>query len=126
ELAGCGPSDMFMVVVAKSAWHPVGRRIGSLFSWINKPYSQGFIRLDPENPNGPPDMHLEMLSDARDLERMKVAVRKMAVFYATEALQAAAAHPFAATHGAMAKLVGDVNLGNWAATMVPALLTDGP
>ncbi|MCR6672009.1 GMC family oxidoreductase [Devosia ginsengisoli] len=126
ELADCGPSDMFMVVVAKSAWHPVGLRIGSLFSWINKPYSQGYIRLDPANPNGQPDMRLEMLSDARDLERMKVAVRKMVAFYATEALQAAAAHPFAATHGAMAKLVGDVNLRNWAATMVPALLTDGP
>ncbi|RUT29955.1 glucose dehydrogenase [Arsenicitalea aurantiaca] len=126
DLPDCGASDMFMVVVSKSAWHPVGIRIGSLFSWINKPYSQGFIRLDPGNPNGQPDMRLEMLSDPRDLARMKIAVRRMAAFYATNVLQAASAHPFAATHGAMAKLVGDVNLRNWVATMVPALLTDGP
>lgn len=122
----CGPSDMFMVVVAKSAWHPVGLRIGSLFTWVNKPYSQGFIRLNPAHPAGQPDMQLEMLSDNRDLERMKASVRKMATFYATEALRAASAHPFAATHGAMAKLVGDVNARNWIATMVPALLSDGP
>ena len=126
ELAGCGPSDMFLAVVAKSAWHPVGLRVGSLFSWINKPYSLGSLRLNPDDPQGHPDMRFEMLSDSRDLERMKLAVRKMHVFYMTEALKAAAAHPFAATHGAMARLVGEVNLRNWMATMVPALLTDGP
>jgi 5-(hydroxymethyl)furfural/furfural oxidase len=125
-LAGCGASDMFLVVVAKSAWHPVGLRVGSLFSWINKPYSLGSLRLNPDDPQGHPDVRFEMLSDSRDLERMKRAVRKMHVFYMTEALKAASAHPFAATHGAMAKLVGEVNLRNWAATMVPALLTDGP
>lgn len=123
---GGAKSDMFMVVVAKSAWHPVGLRIGSLFSWINKPYSRGFIRLNPHDPYGPADMRLEMLSDQRDMDRMKVALRKMAALYATTALQEAAAHPFAATHGAMAKLVGDVNWRSWLATMVPALLTDGP
>jgi len=122
----CGPSDMFMVVVAKSAWHPVGVRIGSLFSWINKTYSSGYMRLDPANPAGHPLVAFEMLSDRRDLERMKLAVRKMAALYLTEELKQASAHPFAATHGAMAKLVGGVNWRNWLATMVPALLTDGP
>lgn len=123
---GCGPSDMFMVVVAKSAWHPIGVRIGSLFSWINKTYSSGQLRLNPADPQGHPLVAFEMLSDPRDLERMKLVVRKMSAFYLTERLRAASAHPFAATHGAMAKLVGRVNLRNWAATMVPALLTDGP
>lgn len=122
----CGPSDMFMVVVAKSAWHPVGVRIGSLFSWINKTYSSGYLRLDPANPAGHPLVAFEMLSDKRDLERMKLAVRKMYALYLTEELRQASAHPFAATHGAMAKLVGGVSLRNWLATMVPALLTDGP
>jgi 5-(hydroxymethyl)furfural/furfural oxidase len=123
---GCGPSDMFTVVVAKSAWHPIGVRIGSLFSWVNKTYSSGSLRLDPADPQGHPLVAFEMLSDRRDLARMKLAVRKMSVLYLTKELQAASAHPFAATHGAMAKLVGQVNLRNWLATMVPALLTDGP
>jgi 5-(hydroxymethyl)furfural/furfural oxidase len=125
-LEACGPSDMFMVVVAKSAWHPVGVRIGSLFSWINKTYSSGHMRLDPANPAGHPLVAFEMLSDWRDLERMKLAVRKMAALYLTEELKQASAHPFAATHGVMAKLVGGVSMRNWLVTMVPALLTDGP
>lgn len=125
-LDGCGPSDMFMVVVAKSAWHPIGVRIGSLFSWVNQTHSSGALRLNPADPLGHPDVAFEMLSDRRDLERMKLAVRKMSALYLTEELKAAAAHPFAATHGAMARLVGQINFRNWLTTLGPALLTDGP
>lgn len=126
DVAGCGTSDMFMVVVAKSAWHPIGRRIGSLFSWINKPYSSGYLKLNPANPAGYPDVAFEMLSDPRDMARMKLSMRKMSAFYLTDAMKAASDHPFAATHGAMARLVGQVNARNWLMTIGPALLTDGP
>jgi 5-(hydroxymethyl)furfural/furfural oxidase len=125
-LADCGPGDMFMVIVAKSAWHPIGRRIGSLFSWVNKPYSRGWLRLNPADPAGPPEVRFEMLSDPRDMARMKLAVRKMHALYQTRSLQDAAARPFVATHGALAKLVGEQTLRNWAMTIGPALLTDGP
>jgi 5-(hydroxymethyl)furfural/furfural oxidase len=117
---------MFMVVVAKSAWHPIGLRLGSLFSWINKPYSSGSLKLNPSDPAGYPDVAFEMLSDPRDMARMKLAVRKMSAFYLSDALKAAADHPFAATHGAMAALVGQINLRNWLMTIGPAMLTDGP
>jgi 5-(hydroxymethyl)furfural/furfural oxidase len=126
EMEGCGPGDMFMVVVAKSAWHPIGQRIGSLFSWINKSYSSGYLRLNPANPNTRPEIAFQMLSDERDMARMKLAVRRMWSLYATKALSEACCHPFAATHGAMAKRVGAVNLRNWLVTLGPALLTDGP
>lgn len=125
-LGECGPGDMFMVIVAKSAWHPIGRRIGSLFTWVNKPYSRGWLRLNPADPAGPPEVRFEMLSDPRDMARMKLAVRKMHALYLTRSLQQAAARPFVATHGALARLVGEQNLRNWAMTIGPALLTDGP
>lgn len=125
-IEGCGPGDMFMVVVAKSAWHPIGQRIGSLFSWINKSYSTGYLRLNPANPEARPEIAFQMLSDERDMERMKLAVRRMWSLYATDALSRACSDPFAATHGAMAKLVGAVNWRNWLVTLGPALLTEGP
>lgn len=125
-LEACGSGDMFMVVVSKSAWHPIGRRIGSLFSWINKPYSTGWVRLNPANPNGRPEIAFQMLSDQRDMARMKLAVRRMWDLYASTELRKACSDPFAATHGAMAKLVGGVNLRNWLVTLGPALLTEGP
>lgn len=119
-------NDMFTVVVAKSAWHPIGRRLGSLFSWINKPYSAGWLRLDPRNPSGFPEVAFELLSDPRDLARMKAAVRMMAAVYATEEMRQAALDPFASTHGAMAAMVGAISLRNWFLTIWPALLMDGP
>ena len=124
--SGCPANDMFTVVVAKSAWHPIGRRLGSLFSWVNKSYSQGRLRLRPEDIAGYPEVAFELLSDRRDRVRIKDAVRRMAAIYATTEMQEAAANPFAATHGAMAALVGQVNVRNWLLTVGPALLTDGP
>lgn len=120
------PNDMFTVVVAKSAWHPIGRRLGSLFTWINKPYSSGFLRLRSPDPETFPEVAFELLSDWRDLVRMKSAVRQLAAFYASSAMQGASADPFVAIHGAMAAMVGKINLRNWLLTLGPALLTDGP
>lgn len=116
--------DMFMVVVAKSAWHPLGRRIGSLFTWINKSFSRGSVRLVDADPRTYPKVAFELLSDRRDFVRMRDAVRLMAELYTSEALRAAATDPFAAVHGRMAALVGRISVRNWLATMGPALLTD--
>lgn len=120
------PNDMFTVVVAKSAWHPIGWRLGSLFTWINKPFSSGYVRLLSPDPATFPEVAFELLSDQRDLVRMISAVRQLAAFYATSAMQGASADPFVATHGAMAGMVGKINLRNWFLTLGPALLMDGP
>lgn len=118
------PNDMFMVVVAKSAWHPIGRRIGSLFAWINKPFSHGRVTLASADTRDYPKVAFELLSDRRDFVRMRDAVRLMAEFYASDALRAVAADPFAAVHGRMAGMVGQISVRNWLATMGPALLMD--
>lgn len=120
------PNDMFTVVVAKSAWHPIGRRIGSLFTWINKPYSQGSVRLTSADPRVFPEVAFQLLSDPRDFARMRASVRRMAEFFATPAMQRAASEPFAAIHGAMAAMVGEINWRNWLLTLGPALAMDGP
>jgi 5-(hydroxymethyl)furfural/furfural oxidase len=57
---------------------------------------------------------------------MKAAFRRMAGFFATQALSAASAEPFASTHGAMAAMVGQINWRNWLLTIAPALAMDGP
>jgi len=60
------------------------------------------------------------------MERMKLAVRRMWSLYCSREMQQASSDPFVATHGAMAKLVGSVNVRNWLMTLGPALLTEGP
>jgi 5-(hydroxymethyl)furfural/furfural oxidase len=117
---------MFMVAIARSAWHPLGRRLGTLFSWINKPFSTGSVRLASNDPSEYPDIAFQLLSDSRDLSRLKNGFRLMAAMFATESLGQVAADPFAATHGALASLVREPTAFNRFLTFGPALLTEGP
>jgi 5-(hydroxymethyl)furfural/furfural oxidase len=125
-VAGMPSNDMYMVVLAKSAWHPLGRRIGTFFSWINKPFSRGWVQLDPANPAASPQVAFQLLSDPRDFQRMKIAFRFMASLGETAALRVIASDPAVATHGALAQLVSEANTRNWLLTLAPALLMDGP
>ena len=125
-LPGCPANDMYMVAVAKSAWHPIGRRIGSLFSWVNKPFSTGRVRLASPDPRDHPDIAFELLTDARDFARVRDAYRRMARILAAPELNEIASEPFGSTHGTMARAVGKISARNWLLTIGPALLLDGP
>nr|WP_277600663.1 GMC family oxidoreductase [Paracoccus haematequi] len=60
-------------ILSRSGWHSVGRRIGSIFFWVNKSYSRGRVTLT--HPNDAPRIDFAMLSDRRDLDRLKQALR---------------------------------------------------
>lgn len=126
KIEGCPRNDMYMVAVSKSSWHPIGRRVGTLFGWVNKPFSSGFLRLRSPDPREYPLVAFELLTDRRDFERVKAMYRWMAALFATPALRAAAADPFGSVHGQMARLVGEINARNWLMTIGPALMLDGP
>jgi 5-(hydroxymethyl)furfural/furfural oxidase len=125
-LAELPVSDLYMLAVSKSAWHPMGRRIASLFGWINKPASTGWVRLARDAQGLRADIAFQLLSDPRDLERMKILFRFMAGLFGTAELGAMTADPTVSTHGALAQIVGTRSFRNWALTLVPALLMDGP
>jgi 5-(hydroxymethyl)furfural/furfural oxidase len=125
-LAGLPTGDLYMVVLSRSAWHPIGQRIGSLFTWINKPMSRGRVTLDPAAPTGPADITFDLLSDPRDLTRMIGAVRFMARVFACSALAGVAHENAISTHGALAQIVGACSRRNWLLTLGPALAMDGP
>ncbi len=78
RLPGCPAGDMSLAVLARSGWHALGRRVGSLYFWVNKAYSQGSVTLRSADPNDEPLVDFRMLSDRRDLERLRAAVRFMA------------------------------------------------
>ena len=79
-LEGCPAGDMYMIPTNKSAWHDIGKRLGILMMWVNKSYSTGEVRLNPANPMAEPDVDFNMCSDPRDMERLKIAVRRMTRF----------------------------------------------
>jgi 5-(hydroxymethyl)furfural/furfural oxidase len=67
--------DMHGAILSRSGWHSIGYRLGTIFFWVNKSYSRGSVTLTSVNPFDEPDVAFNMLSDARDLERLKIALR---------------------------------------------------
>jgi len=73
-LPGTPSGDMHVAISTRASWHAVGRRIGSLGFWVNKAYSRGHIRLAAD-PDAPAEIDFRMLSDPRDMARLKDAFR---------------------------------------------------
>lgn len=67
--------DMHGAILSRSGWHSIGYRLGTIFFWVNKSYSRGRVTLPPANPHDEPAVEFNMLSDPRDLDRLKLAVR---------------------------------------------------
>ena len=78
RLEGCPPGDMCIAVLARSGWHALGQRVGSLYFFVNKAYSQGSVTLRSADPGEEPLVDFRMLSDRRDLERLRAAFRFVA------------------------------------------------
>ena len=78
RLDGCPPGDMCIALLARSGWHALGRRVGSLYFFVNKAYSQGSVTLRSADPAAEPLVDFRMLSDRRDLERLRAAFRFVA------------------------------------------------
>ena len=72
---GTGTGDLFFQVLAKSAWHAIGRRLGTIFFWINKSYSTGNVSLRSSSHKDEPVVDFRFLSDERDRRRMMQCVR---------------------------------------------------
>jgi 5-(hydroxymethyl)furfural/furfural oxidase len=69
------PGDMHGAILSRSGWHSVGYRLGTIFFWVNKSYSRGRVTLASSSASDEPNVDFAMLSDSRDLERLKLALR---------------------------------------------------
>lgn len=74
NIDGIPPGDMHVAIAARGAWHAVGQRIGTLGFWVNKSYSTGRVRLSSSSDRRS-DIDFRMLSDPRDMVRLKEAFR---------------------------------------------------
>ncbi|MCF4997239.1 sorbosone dehydrogenase [Pseudomonas syringae] len=85
-LADTVPCDMHGAILSRSGWHSIGYRLGTMFFWVNKSYSRGRLRLTSSDPHDEPQVRFDMLSDHRDLERLKQALRFGAQTLSAQAL----------------------------------------
>jgi 5-(hydroxymethyl)furfural/furfural oxidase len=81
------PGDMHLAMIARSGWHEVGQRVGTLFIWVNKSYSRGSVVLRSKDAREEPLADFRLLSDWRDMERLKAAFRLGAKLLADPLMQ---------------------------------------
>lgn len=121
------PGDMFLGAGSRTAWHAVGSQLGALTVWVNKTFSHdGRVRLTSSDWRVEPDVDFRLLSDTRDLERLKEGFRLMARLQMTAAMREVASIPFPASYTDRARQVGVVNMKNRLLTGAMAALLEGP
>ncbi len=125
----CPVSDMYMLPVVRSAWHPLGGQIGSIVIWLNKVFSRGNIALRSADPNDKPLASFNFLADPRDARRLVAAVHFMAELGAEEPFARYFEYASLSSYSGFAKALGRPSLLNLvltapvaaALTVVPAL-----
>lgn len=122
--ADCPPTDMAISAVAKSAWHPLGMRLGSLQLWVNRSYSRGAVTLASADPQAEPVVSFNWLSDARDLERLKAGLRLLARIYGTAGLADVALDAFPSAWNARSKRISAMNRTNLVITTLLSAAMD--
>jgi 5-(hydroxymethyl)furfural/furfural oxidase len=126
-IGGAPQGDMFMGCISRTAWHDTGSRIGALVVWINKTFSHaGEVRLSSADWRQPPLVDFNLLSDPRDMERLKHGFRLMAALQRDPALAEVSSEPFPACYTDRARKAGVVNAKNKLMMATFAQLLDGP
>ncbi|UPJ48392.1 GMC family oxidoreductase N-terminal domain-containing protein [Bradyrhizobium sp. 200] len=87
-VVGCQSTDMQLNLWERTPGplehDPMGRQLSFLMILLQKPYSQGDVRLDPANPTGPLRLRANILGDRRDLDRMVAGFKMCAEILLTE------------------------------------------
>lgn len=123
---GCDASDMYLTASARGGWHALGARLGLYFLWCNRPYSTGRVSLTSRDPNIYPSVDLNLLSDARDLERMTAAVRYVARLVVHPALNDSFGDFFPASFSPRIKRLSKFNTANKIVASLLGAMLDVP
>jgi 5-(hydroxymethyl)furfural/furfural oxidase len=125
NVAGCDPLDMYMVCINRAGWHPLGRQLGSLMVWLNRTYSTGTVRLAGPSLDVAPRVEFNLLSDVRDLVRMKDAVRFLAALFHEPEIASCVDYVFPTSYSERVRKVGQVTAWNYAQTLALSLCLRG-
>ena len=111
-VSGGSPGDMHIVPVSRTAWHPLGRRIGGIGLCLYKPHSTGVVMLGGASAADEPIVKFNLLSDERDFDRMVDGLMKAARLLTMPQVQAAANEAFLPPAGP-ANALSRPSLWNW-------------
>lgn len=115
--------DVHVGLFARTAWHPIGRRLGAMFFWINKSFSQGSTKIRSADPRQEPAVDLNLLSDERDLKRARDTFLTCAEILQSSGMRKLAPNAFPASYSKrVAQIAGAGVFSAFARAAVPPLL----
>lgn len=123
-LAECPQGDMSLAMIARSGWHAMGYRIGTLYVWVNKSYSKGSVRLAGSSAEAEPAVDFRMLSDDRDMQRLRQAFRFVAALAQSEAVSRISSAAFPANYSDRVRRYSTPGLRNQILMQVFASMLD--
>ena len=124
HIEGCPPGDMYLIPMNKSFWHAIGERIGLIMLWVNKSYSTGQVKLNPFDHMATPIVDFNLVSDERDMERLKLGTRMMIKFSKQPEVQASASEIFPISYSDRARRYAVYNRINQLQTWVGGQVMD--
>lgn len=123
-IEGCPAGDMFMLPVNRTAWHPLGGRIGAVLVWVNCAFSLGSVEPRSADPEDEPEVWLNLLGDERDAIRLADGMRRLARLFQARSLRDVAPHHFAGSYSQRVRDFGRATARNWAVTATAAAAMD--
>jgi len=126
-VTGAPSGDLAAIFVSRTAWHAVGKQIGTVNIWVNKTFSEtGQVRLERSDFSTEPRVDFNLLSDHRDLDRLMIAFRRIGMLLSADSLRAITSDPFPASYSEKVRQVGQVNFKNKLMTRIAGYILDGP
>jgi 5-(hydroxymethyl)furfural/furfural oxidase len=124
--ADCPDSDMYISVTNKSSWHPLGQRLGGLVCCLYKPMSRGRVSVSTTERGASPRIEFNLLSDPRDVERLKDALRLAHGIYRHPALAEVAHEFFPASYSERIRDLNRYGWANWLRSWAGNVALNGP
>lgn len=113
-LAGAGDNDMIMIAMNLSAMNDAGRATGLIIVDTFQTFSRGEVCLASTDPDVQPAVDLGMLSDERDLLRMRDGFKRLFAVSQHEAFARIADRIFGTVTGeTIDKLPSDAEIDHW-------------
>jgi 5-(hydroxymethyl)furfural/furfural oxidase len=86
--------DLLLTFIARTSGYATGNRLGMVGASLYAPFSRGSVGLDSANPNGPPAVDFNLLSDPRDAARLVHAARFVRALLSDAGVRAATHEAF--------------------------------
>jgi 5-(hydroxymethyl)furfural/furfural oxidase len=102
----------------------MGYRIGTLYVWVNKAYSKGSVRLATVSPDAEPTVDFRMLSDDRDLRRLREAFRFVSGLSRSDAVAGISSTAFPANYSDRVRRFSSPGLRNQILMQIFASMLD--